>query len=114
MRRSTIPVRSRIHSSEVSTIFSRSALVSTRSGTYMPVPAMVAPRTSSRRRDMVRLDLFPDVLVHPLLHEASQRPDGTAEGLGLAAAVADEAHAVDPQQGGGPILLPVDLGLEPP
>src|SRR2546425_6199374 len=99
IRRSTMPVRSRIHSSEVSTILSKSALVSTRSGTYMPVPVMVAPRTPSCRGDMIRLDLFPDVLVHPLLHEASQRPYGAAESLGLAAAVADETHPVDPQQG---------------
>src|SRR3954468_16731715 len=38
MRRSLIPVRERIHSSEVSTIFSNSALVRTRSGKYEPVP----------------------------------------------------------------------------
>ena len=34
MRRSSMPVRVRIHSSEVSTIFSRSALVSLSSGKY--------------------------------------------------------------------------------
>ncbi len=42
MRRSRIPVRVTIHSSEVSTIFSRSALVSIWSGTDMPVPTILA------------------------------------------------------------------------
>src|SRR5262249_47131220 len=40
MRRSLIPVRSVIHASEVDTIRSRSALVSTFSGAYAPVPRM--------------------------------------------------------------------------
>src|SRR5262245_48991396 len=75
MRRSTIPVRSRIHSSEVSTIRSRSWLVSRPSGTYMPVPAIVAPRTSGRGVT-VRLDFFPDVLVHALLDEGGHGVDG--------------------------------------
>ena len=39
-RRSLIPVRVVIHSSDVSTIFSKSALVTTLSGTYMPIPAI--------------------------------------------------------------------------
>ena len=43
MRRSRMPVRWTIHSSEVSTIFSRSALVSRRSGSAQPVPAMTVP-----------------------------------------------------------------------
>ena len=40
MRRSLMPVRVVIHSSEVSTIFSRSALVRIFSGTYEPTPVM--------------------------------------------------------------------------
>src|ERR671916_2803983 len=44
MRRSLIPVRLVIHSSEVSTIRSRSALVSTRSGTPIPQPVIAALR----------------------------------------------------------------------
>ncbi len=40
MRRSLMPVRVVIHSSDVSTIFSRSALVKTFSGTYDPTPVM--------------------------------------------------------------------------
>src|SRR3989442_1553035 len=100
IRRSRIPLRSRIHSSEVSTIFSRSALESTRSGTYMPVPTMVAPRAGSGRGDTVRLDLFPDVLVDPLLDEAGEGADRAPERPRLAASVADEAHPVDAEERG--------------
>ena len=39
-RRSLIPVRWTIHSSDVSTIFSKYELGTTRAGTYEPVPAM--------------------------------------------------------------------------
>jgi hypothetical protein len=42
--RSFMPVRSTIHSSDVSIILSRSALVRMRSGTCMPVPARIACR----------------------------------------------------------------------
>src|ERR1022692_3535983 len=45
MRRSLMPVRVVIHSSEVSTIFSRSALVRIFSGTYEPTPVMEQERT---------------------------------------------------------------------
>src|SRR4051812_38656651 len=94
MRRSRIPVRSRIHSSLVSTMRSKSALVSTRSGTYMPVPTIVAPRKESGRADMVGEDLLSDVFVDALFDVTRQRADRAAERLGLARAVADEAHAV--------------------
>ena len=42
IRRSRMPVRDVIHSSDVSTIFVRSAFVRTLSGTALPVPAIVA------------------------------------------------------------------------
>ena len=42
IRRSRIPVRDVIHSSDVSTIFSRSAFERIRSGNARPVPAIVA------------------------------------------------------------------------
>src|SRR5437773_9532317 len=113
MRRSTMPVRSRIHSSEVSTMRSKSALVSTRSGTYMPVPTMVAPRIASGRRIMIRLDLFPDVLVDPLFDEADQESDRAPVRAHPAAPVADEADAVHAQQGRRAVLLPVDPLLDP-
>ncbi len=44
-RRSRMPVRDRIHSSEVSTMRSRSVLLSTRSGTYEPQPVIRTLRT---------------------------------------------------------------------
>src|SRR5215217_6169827 len=59
MRRSLMPVRLVIHSSEVSTIRSRSALVNTRSGTAMPQPVIAALRmvipcvTGLRGRDSI-------------------------------------------------------------
>src|SRR6266487_3053281 len=112
MRRSRIPVRSRIHSFEVSTMRSKSWFVSTRSGTYMPVPVIVAPRSTSGGRVMVRLDLLADVLVHALLHETRQGADRAAEGARSARPVPDEAHAVHAQQGCRAKLLPVDAGLE--
>ena len=43
MRRSRIPVRSRIHSSLVSIIAARSSLVRTFSGSDVPMPMTVAP-----------------------------------------------------------------------
>ena len=44
IRRSLMPDRETIHSSEVSTIFSRSALVRTFSGTYIPQPVIALYR----------------------------------------------------------------------
>src|ERR1044072_2774515 len=75
IRRSRMPVRSTIHSSEVSTSFARSAFVSTRSGTYMPVPVIVAPRIPSGRRIMIGLDLLANVFVDAALHERGQGVD---------------------------------------
>src|SRR4029077_7991064 len=42
MRRSRIPVRDTIHSSEVSTSLARSSLVITRDGAYIPHPVITA------------------------------------------------------------------------
>src|SRR6267142_2310868 len=57
MRRSRIPVREMIHSSEVSTILSRSAFVRTRAGRDEPVPRIMAR-------------LSPRVIETPQLHVA--------------------------------------------
>src|SRR5262252_6078070 len=108
MRRSMMPVRSRIHSSEVSTIRSKSWFVSRPSGTYMPVPAMVAPRISGRGVT-IRLDFFPNVLVHALLHERGHGVNRAPDGALRAAPVPDEAHAIHPEQGRRGMLFPVDL-----
>ena len=50
MRRSRMPVRVTIHSSDVSTSRSRSALVRTRSGAYMPQPVMRTLRRVASQR----------------------------------------------------------------
>ena len=57
MRRSLMPVREVIHSSVVSTIFSRSALVKIFSGTYEPTPVMeqVRPIKSCWARGFLNL-----------------------------------------------------------
>jgi hypothetical protein len=47
-----IPVRVRIHSSVVSTIFVRSSFVTTRSGRYRPVPAKVTMARACSRRSL--------------------------------------------------------------
>src|SRR5215212_7716204 len=112
MRRSSMPVRSRIHSSDVSTICSRSRLVRMRSGTYMPVPTMVTPRGSGCGVT-IRLQLLANVFVDALLHEARQGADRAAEGSRAARPVADEAHAIDSEQRSGAELFPVDLGAQP-
>src|SRR5438067_173221 len=108
-----MPVRSTIHASEVSTMRERSSFVSTRSGTYMPVPAIVTPRTASGRGVMVGLDLLADVLVHPLLDERRERVDRAAERARAAGAVADEADTVHAEQRRGAVLLPVDARAQP-
>src|SRR5438093_7250346 len=113
MRRSRMPVRSTIHSSDVSTSFARSWFVSTRSGTYMPVPVMVTPRMPSGRRVMVGLDLLANVLVDALLHERGERADRAAERARAARAVPDEAHAVHAQERRGAVFLPVDARAQP-
>src|SRR5207344_1633382 len=95
MRRSRIPVRSTIQSSDVSTSDSRSRFVRTRSGTYMPVPVMVVPRKPSGRGDVIAQDLLADVFVHAPFDEGGQCVDRAVERLRPARAVADEADAVD-------------------
>src|ERR1044071_4284017 len=113
IRRSRMPVRSTIHSSEVSTSFARSAFVSSRSGTYMPVPVIVAPRIPSGRRIMIGLDLLANVFVDAALHERGQGVDRAPEGARSARAVADEAHAVHAEERRRTVLLPVDARAEP-
>ena len=54
MCRRSMPVRVRIHSSEVSTNFSRSALVSTRSGTNRPREVMRARGFFVRGGELIR------------------------------------------------------------
>src|SRR6188472_4008862 len=60
MRRSRMPVRLTIHSSEVSTMVDSSSLVMTRSGAYIPHPVMTAfavMPSSSRTVSFARINL---------------------------------------------------------
>src|SRR2546425_7587475 len=92
MRRSLIPVRVTIHSSVVSTIFSRSALVSTRSGTYEPVPTMwtdlvgrfdLGLRNCGLMDPVIELlDFFDDVFVELALDKLGGDANGVHDRLG--------------------------------
>src|SRR5688572_22169205 len=109
MRRSRMPVRVTIHSSEVSTIFSRSAFDNTRSGRKLPVPAMVAPRVALGMGGSQEVE---DVRVHLLLDEGRGRADRAADGARRRAAVADEDDAVDAEQRRAAVLGVVELLLQ--
>src|SRR5258708_24031599 len=102
-RRSRMPVRVTIHSSLVSTIFSRSALESTRSGSARPVPTMVAPRMRSSFGIDAPQQIL-DVRVHPLLDERGGAQHAAADGARGRAAVADQDDAVDAKQRRAPVL----------
>src|SRR5262249_48868961 len=116
-RRSRMPVRWTIHSSDVSTICSRSWLVSRRSGTKLPRPAIPTrmvpamrqlPRGLGRRlRESARGLL--DVQVDLRRHRLARRADRVAERGCLRSAVADGHDALDAEQQGTAVLGVVDL-----
>src|SRR5689334_16085615 len=108
MRRSRMPVRVTIHSSEVSTIFSRSKFDRIRSGSALPVPTIVAPRSWLGLGIGVSQELL-DVLVHALLHERGRRPETAPDGARGRASVPDEDHSVDPEQRRSAVLGVVEL-----
>src|SRR5579864_3505803 len=96
MCRSRMPVRSRIHWSDVSTIFSRSALVRSFLGTAPPVPTIFArfigfappagePPSRARPRVVARVqlgDLFLDLLREVAPRELRREPNRVLDGLG--------------------------------
>src|SRR5262245_49626600 len=108
-RRSLIPVRVAIHSSEVSTIFSRSAFVRTRSGSAEPVPRITARRSPRviepphsrvgagrhlrlRRPDRGQLEhLVAYPVVHAVLDEIVRDANGVLDGAHRGAAVTDDS-----------------------
>src|SRR5712664_4376386 len=103
-----MPVRVKIHSSVVSTIFSRSALVSTRSGTYEPVPTMCTGLVCRFDRGLRTgglvefgiepLDVFDDVFVEVAFDELGGDADGVLDGLRRTRPVSLDANAVDAEQ----------------
>ena len=83
MRRSRMPVRVTIHSSDVSTIFSNSALVRIRSGTYEPVPMIETVRFGLSKRGLrgcdrviVLFDFRHDMRIDLLLDAFRRHADG--------------------------------------
>src|ERR1700730_5580425 len=108
MWRSRIPVRDMIHSSEVSTSFSRSALERIFFGTAAPVPRIFARFTGPTAPlglhepvfARVELgDLGLDRLGEPPLGEFGGEADRVLDGLGRGAAMANDHAALDSQQG---------------
>src|SRR6185503_4125207 len=93
MCRRSIPVRLLIHSSVVSTIFSRSAFVRTRSGRYLPVPAI-------REYILMRpiLDELADLEWNALARFDNRRLDGVLERELVRRAVALQHDAVEPNK----------------
>ena len=70
MRRCLMPVRVVIHSSEVSTIFSRSELVSTFSGTYEPTEVMEQVRP---RKPCLARGLWTTLLAEEVMRQQFER-----------------------------------------
>src|SRR5437899_5955243 len=108
MRRSRMPVREMIHSSDVSTIFSRSAFVRTRAGRDEPVPLIIA-RLSPRVIETPQLhiaagvdpaahaaagrhseNLVVDAIIHPVRHEILGHAHGVLDGPHGRPAVTDD------------------------
>src|SRR5437667_8211300 len=130
MRRSRIPVREMIHSSEVSTILSRSAFVSTRAGREEPVPRIIA-RLSPRVIETPQLDIAAgvdpvadaaarrhsedfvvDAIVHPVPHEILGHAHGVLDGPHGRPAVADDRRGPHAEKGHPPVFGVVDLLAE--
>src|SRR5882724_6222248 len=87
MRRSLIPERDTIHSSVVSTSFSRSAFVRMRSGTYEPVPTMCTGLRRCFDRGLRKLSLLdfvmelPDFLDDVVIKLTFDELSGDADGI---------------------------------
>src|ERR1043166_3145952 len=103
-----MPERVTIHSSVVSTIFSRSALVNTRSGTYEPVPTIWTDLVGRLDRGLRNCGLletvicFPnlldDVLVELAFNKIGSDTEGILDRLRRAGAVRLDADAVDAEK----------------
>src|SRR6059036_3189859 len=125
-RRSRMPVRVVIHSSEVSTILSRSALVRIRLGRAEPVPRITARRVTSishLQRGLARKgdprpsgchleDFIVDPVVDPVAHEIQRHADGVLDGPSRRPTVADDRRRPDSEEGHAPILSVIHLLAE--
>src|SRR5688572_3722356 len=108
MCRSSMPVRDLIHSSLVSTIFSRSAFVRTRSGRYLPVPAM-------REYILMRpiLDELADLEWNALARFDDRRLDGVLERELIRGSVALQHDAVEADEAGSVVTARIDALAQP-
>src|SRR6267378_1235199 len=119
IRRSLIPVRVVIHSSEVSTIFSKSLFVRTRSGVQEPTPTMWTSRAglimpTSRAEASCGLrgqlvQILADEVGHARLGAPRRGADRVLDRARVAAAVRDDAGPVHAQK-----RRPTDLGVVHP
>src|SRR5437773_694710 len=126
MRRSEIPVRVVIHSFEVSTILSRSVLVSTLAGREEPVPRITArrpgwpmsvPRTQrggvfhgrARLAHGQARDLVVDAIVDAVLQEVDRDAHRVLDGPGRRSAMADDGGSTDAEQGHASVFGVVHL-----
>src|SRR5208337_3465150 len=126
-----MPVRSVIHWSDVSTIFSRSKLVSTFSGSSEPVPniptassietpqpILAVSRLCAGRLPSLCSNTAPalymseggcrqvtlNLLVHLALRKLGRDANGVLDGVRVGATMANDAHAAHPQQSGPAVL----------
>src|SRR2546422_11225759 len=114
-----MPERVVIHSSVVSTIFSRSALVSTRSGTYEPVPTMCTDLVCRFDRGLrscelviESFDVLDDVLVEVPFHKLRRNANSVFDRLRGARAVRLDTNTVDAQQHCAAVSVGVKLLLQ--
>src|SRR5215471_6803179 len=119
MCRSRIPVRVVIHSSEVSTSLSRSALERIRFGTAAPVPRILARITTELLRLRQPLfarvelgDLGLDLLGEVATRELRGEADRVLDGLGRGPPVADDHAALDAEQRRPAVFGVVEARLE--
>src|SRR5690349_18644329 len=126
-----MPVLAVIHSSLVSTIFSRSALVKTLSGTAAPVPVILARIINSTLagcqifgglpllhvNGKIFLQLLGNLLIYPFLHIVVGKTYGVLDRLGIGSAMAYHPHTINAQKGSAAVfgvihfLFEIDKGL---
>src|SRR3989338_2516793 len=93
---SFMPVREVIHSSVVSTIFSKSLFVTILRGRYDPKPIM--PTFLDSHISLVTLQFFYNVFIHVLCHELGRNLYGVLYRLRRGRAVAYDAPSINPQK----------------
>src|ERR1035437_4219487 len=126
-RPSLIPVLVVIHSSVVSTIFSRSKFVSTLAGTYEPVPMIWMADLFGIRLNseldfgrifgksafrVMFLDFVLDEAIGIVLHELTRDANGVGDGFLVRLAMADDADPVNPHERSPAVLRVIGFALD--